>query len=73
MDSSTNYCPNDHESLFGAGVACEKLKRFEDARKYYRRAKSLKADNAQYAAAVDRVSEFGSEPNQASASNHNKE
>ncbi len=50
---------NDHKSLFGAGVACEKLKRYDEARKYYRLAQSLKADNPDYNGAVQRVSRTG--------------
>ena len=49
----------DHKSLFGAGVACEKLKRYDDARKYYKMAQSFKTDNAAYNAAIQRVSRAG--------------
>jgi hypothetical protein len=51
--------PEDEESLFGAGVACEKLKRFDDARKYYKLAQSLEAENPNYRQAVRRVSQAG--------------
>jgi len=48
--------PTDDKSLFGAGVACEKLKRFKDALKYYKLARSYETDESQYAAAIERVS-----------------
>lgn len=48
--------PTDHKSLFGAGVACEKLKRLDQALKYYKQARSYKAKEAKYAEAVERVS-----------------
>ena len=49
--------PDDHESLFGAGVCCEKLNRPDEARKYYKRAQSLDTEEPKYRAAVDRVSQ----------------
>jgi tetratricopeptide (TPR) repeat protein len=49
--------PDDHESLFGAGVCCEKLNRMDEARKYYKRAQSLDTEEPKYRAAVDRVSQ----------------
>lgn len=48
--------PTDHKSLFGAGVACEKLHRLGQALKYYKQARSYKAKEAKYAEAVERVS-----------------
>ncbi len=48
--------PDDHASYFGAGVACEKLNRPEEALKYYKQAQSLKTKEGKYADAVDRVS-----------------
>ncbi|GMU33067.1 MAG: tetratricopeptide repeat protein [Planctomycetia bacterium] len=50
---------NDDESLFGAGVACEKLKRYDEARKYYKLAQSLDTENANYNAAVARIGRMG--------------
>ena len=48
--------PDDHESMFGAGVCCEKLNKIEDARKYYRQAQSIKPKEENYNQAVARVS-----------------
>lgn len=48
--------PDDHESMFGAGVACEKLRRMDEAKKYYKQALSLDIENERYKRAVDRVS-----------------
>ncbi|MEK6642415.1 MAG: tetratricopeptide repeat protein [Planctomycetota bacterium] len=48
--------PDDHESMFGAGVCCEKLKKIEDAKKYYRQAQSIKPKEENYNQAVARVS-----------------
>ena len=50
---------NDDESLFGAGVACEKLKRYEEAKKYYKLAQSLDIENPQYNSAVARINRMG--------------
>jgi Flp pilus assembly protein TadD len=47
--------PSDHRSCFGAGVACEKLGRRDEARKFYKQAKSYDNDDPQYTAAVARV------------------
>lgn len=47
--------PDDHKSLFGAGVCCEKLNRLDDARKYYKLAQSLDIKEPKYKAAVERV------------------
>lgn len=47
--------PTDHRSCFGAGVSCEKLGRRDEARKYYKQAKSYDNDNPQYVAAVARI------------------
>jgi hypothetical protein len=46
----------DHKSLFGAGVCCEKLDKMPEALKYYKQARSLEPKNEQYTAAVQRVS-----------------
>ena len=51
--------PDDHRSLFAAGVCCEKLNKTAEARKYYRQAASLSSKDPQYAAAVARVSGMG--------------
>jgi tetratricopeptide (TPR) repeat protein len=48
--------PNDHHSLFGAGVACEKLQKYGDALKYYKQAQSLDTKEEQYTEAVVRLS-----------------
>jgi hypothetical protein len=47
---------SDYESLYGAGVCCEKLGKMDEAKKYYKQAQSLKPKNEDYAAAVERVS-----------------
>lgn len=47
---------SDDKSLFGAGVACEKLKRFEESLRYYKRAQAYGSDERKYAEAVERVS-----------------
>ncbi len=47
---------DDHRSLFGAGVACEKLRQFDQALKYYKQALSLETKDQQYNEAVRRVS-----------------
>jgi tetratricopeptide (TPR) repeat protein len=47
---------SDHRSMFGAGVACEKLKKYDEALKYYKQALSFESKDAEYAQAVDRVS-----------------
>ncbi len=49
---------NDHESLFGAGVACEKLGRLEEARKYYKLAMSYEDEEEKYGAALNRVEDM---------------
>jgi len=46
----------DHRSMYGAGVACEKLKKYDEALKYYKQALSFEPKNAEYAQAVERVS-----------------
>jgi len=48
---------NDRRSLFGAGVCCEKLKKLEEARRYYKMAQSLDIDEPKYKSAVERVSQ----------------
>lgn len=48
---------DDHASHFGAGVCCEKMKNFKDAKKHYKLAASLKSKEAKYKAAVQRVSD----------------
>ncbi len=50
---------DDHKSLFGAGVCCEKLNRIDEARKYYKLAQSLKTDEPKYKAAVERINKMG--------------
>lgn len=50
---------NDDESLFGAGVACEKLHRYDEAKKYYKLAQSLDIENPQYNSAVARINRMG--------------
>lgn len=50
---------DDHKSLFGAGVCCEKLNRLDEARKYYKLAQSLDTDEPKYKAAVERVNKMG--------------
>lgn len=50
--------PNDYESLFGAGVCCEKLSRMEEAKKYYKQAQCLKPKVEEYEMAVQRVSKM---------------
>lgn len=47
---------DDHKSLFGAGVCCEKLGQLDEALKYYKRALSLETKDKKYNAAVERVS-----------------
>ena len=47
--------PADHASLFGAGVACEKLGQLEEARKYYKQALSYEEEEEAYGAALNRV------------------
>ncbi|MCZ6817184.1 MAG: tetratricopeptide repeat protein [Planctomycetota bacterium] len=47
---------DDHASLFLAGVCCEKLERFDDARTYYKRASAYKPKDQQYRRAVQRIS-----------------
>lgn len=51
---------DDHASLFLAGVCCEKLKRFDEARGYYKRASSYKPKEEQYSQAVQRISRAAS-------------
>jgi len=51
---------DDHKSLFGAGVCCEKLKKYGEALKYYKQARSLKSKEGQYSDAVARVSTMAS-------------
>jgi tetratricopeptide (TPR) repeat protein len=46
----------DFRSMFGAGVACEKLKKYDEALKYYKQALSFETKNEEYAQAVDRLS-----------------
>jgi hypothetical protein len=50
--------PTDHKSLFGAGVACEKLKHMDEALKYYKMARSYDAKEAKYTEAVERLSDM---------------
>jgi len=47
---------DDDDSLFGAGVCCEKLRRFDEARKYYKLAQSLEPKETHYGEAVERLS-----------------
>lgn len=47
---------DDHKSLFGAGVCCEKMKKFDEAKKYYKMALSYDTKEPKYGAAVERVS-----------------
>lgn len=47
--------PNDHRSMFGAGVACEKLKRYDEGLRYYKQAQSFEPKERQYVEAVTRV------------------
>lgn len=47
---------DDDKALFGAGVAAEKLGRFDEALKHYKLAQSFKTKDAQYNAAVERMS-----------------
>ncbi|MFQ5429944.1 MAG: tetratricopeptide repeat protein [Phycisphaerae bacterium] len=47
--------PTDDRALFGAGVACEKLGRLDQALKYYKLARSYEDDEPKYAEAVERV------------------
>ncbi|HWL94496.1 MAG TPA: tetratricopeptide repeat protein [Phycisphaerae bacterium] len=47
--------PEDHESLYGAGVAHEKLGQYEEARKNYKLAMSYEEKEPKYAAALTRV------------------
>jgi hypothetical protein len=49
----------DEASYFGAGVCCEKLKQYEEARKYYKIAQSMDVKNPEYNAAVARISKGG--------------
>ena len=46
---------DDHKSLFGAGVCCEKLEKYDEAIKYYKQARSIKPKEGQYRDAVARV------------------
>ncbi len=46
--------PTDHRALFGAGVACEMMHRYDDALDYYEKAVGLD-DSSVYAEAVRRV------------------
>lgn len=48
--------PEDHESVFAAGVCCEKLNRFDEARKFYKVAQSIRPKEEKYGEAVQRVS-----------------
>jgi tetratricopeptide (TPR) repeat protein len=50
---------NDHASLFGAGVCCERLGRFDEARKFYKQAQSIKPKEASYNEAVQRIARMG--------------
>jgi tetratricopeptide (TPR) repeat protein len=52
---------DDHKSLFGAGVCCEKLENYAKALKYYKQARSIKPKETQYGAAVKRVSAMSGE------------
>jgi tetratricopeptide (TPR) repeat protein len=47
---------DDDESLFAAGVCCEKMNQMEDALKYYKQAQSLDPEELKYASAVSRAS-----------------
>lgn len=49
---------NDDQSLFGAGVACEKMGQLEEARKYYKLAMSYEDENEQYGASLNRVEDM---------------
>ncbi len=51
---------SDHHSYFGAGVCCEKLNRYDEARKYYKQAASYDSKEEMYEAAVRRVSDMKS-------------
>ena len=46
--------PNDHQSAFGAGVACEMMGRYDEALAHYQNAQRLKGDS-KYAEGVVRV------------------
>jgi len=46
--------PDDDKSLFGAGVCCEKLERYDEAIKYYKQARAYD-DEPYYDASIDRV------------------
>jgi tetratricopeptide (TPR) repeat protein len=48
----------DHRSMFGAGVACEKMKKYDEALKYYKQAASFEPKDQEYAQSVKRVSEI---------------
>jgi hypothetical protein len=50
---------DDHRSLFGAGVCCEKLNRLDEARRYYKLAESLDKGEPRYKAAVGRIAGAG--------------
>lgn len=45
----------DHESLYGAGVASEKLNQYEEARRYYKQALSYEPEMELYKAGLDRA------------------
>lgn len=45
----------DDASAFGAGICCEKLQKFDEARKFYRQARSYKPKEPAYERAVKRV------------------
>jgi len=49
---------DDHRSLFGAGVAAEKMKKYDEALRYYKQAQSLEPKEDQYSDAVSRAATF---------------
>ena len=51
--------PDDHQAAFGAGVACEASKRYDEALKFYNRA-CAGQDNVDYREARDRMKTYGS-------------
>lgn len=53
--TSLSEKPDDHKTLFAAGVCCEKLGRYDEALKYYKQARSLEEEEEKYIAAVQRV------------------
>lgn len=49
----------DDCAMFGAGVCCEKLKMYDEAKRYYRQAQSYEPNDPEYNAAVARISHMG--------------